>query len=107
MSDFLSHVRDLDGSTRTLATHLVGEWEVMVGGGPELFVLTASAGGGRRTANAITSAPVTQDQTVFITVSGQSVEGPALYALTLEEVAEALEHLAAGQLPAERWIVVG
>ena len=33
-------------------------------------LLTASAGGGRRTANAITSAPVTEAQTVSITVSG-------------------------------------
>ncbi|WP_394162314.1 hypothetical protein [Galactobacter valiniphilus] len=107
MSDFLSHVRELDGTTRTLANALVGQWEVMVGGGPELFVLTASAGGGQRTANAITSAPVTEAQTVSITVSGQSVEGPALYALTIDEVAEALEHLAAETLPAERWIVLG
>ncbi|MFD0559040.1 hypothetical protein FB566_4998 [Stackebrandtia endophytica] len=101
--DFAADVTRLDGSTHTLAATRVASWEVMVGGGPERFIVTAT--GPRRVVNAITTDADRLDDgaTVDLTVGGQAVDYPARYALTRSEVDVALADLAGATLPDSRW----
>lgn len=45
MSDYMTSwgVDELDGNSHTLVANRLGQWEVMIGGGPDAFVLTATA----------------------------------------------------------------
>lgn len=102
-------IDELDGSTHTLVANRIGHWEVMIGGGPELFVLTATADGGGRIANALTAVEPDDDdeETVDLTVGGQAVDYPREYALTRDEVAAAIADLDADRFPEARWELVG
>ncbi len=104
----------LDGRTHTLVGSTMGPWEVMIGGGPDQFVLTATANDGRRAANALTAATVgdtddddDDDETVDLTVGGQAVDYPRQYVLTRAEVDVAVSDILAGRFPEERWEVIG
>lgn len=97
----------LDGQEHTLLSFSLGEWEAMIGGGPDRFVVTASAGGGSRIANARTlREDIDDEETVDLTVGGQSIDYPWEYALTREEALAAMTDLAAGQLSGEQWEVI-
>ncbi len=94
----------LDGISNTLVSRRIGSWDIMIGGGDGLYVLTASSPG--RIINAITvseSDDDDTDETVDLTVGEQAIDYPARYVLTRQEIAVALGDLATGHLPAERW----
>ncbi|RMI13808.1 hypothetical protein [Cellulomonas triticagri] len=108
MTSLAARVDGLDGVHETLVADRIGEWEVMVGGGPERFVLTATAGDS--VANAVTADQPDGDEdddTIDLTVGGQGVDYPVQYALHRHEVDAALADLAAvgpgEDLPADRW----
>lgn len=101
----------LDGVTNTLVSHRIGEWEAMIGGGPDRFVLTAQNPSGTRILNAISRAAAAddddEDETVDLTVGGQAIDYPREYALDRSEVLDAIEDLQSGQFPADRWETMG
>ncbi|MCM3657607.1 hypothetical protein M3147_10130 [Agromyces mediolanus] len=96
-------IDELDGLTHTLIAHRIQGWEVMVGGGPDRFIVTATTDDGNRVANAINGAPADDDETVELTVGGQAVDYPATYALARNETRRALLDLESGVLPDDRW----
>lgn len=97
----------LDGGEHTLFTVPLGEWEAMLGGGPDRFVVTASAGGGTRIANARTLREDSdEEETVDLTVGGQGIDYPWEYVLTRDEALAAMTDIAAGQLSGERWELI-
>lgn len=96
----------LDGITTTLVSHRIGDWEVMIGGGPDMFVVTAQAPNLSRMANALSQGELDDDDddgTVDLTVGGQAVDYPLQYVLDRTETLQALADLADGLLPVERW----
>ncbi len=111
MTDLATQIDHLDGVHETLVAQRVGEWEVLVGGGPDRFVLTATAGD--HVANALTADPAAggededDEGTIDLTVGGQAVDYPVRYALHRHEVTAALDDLATVRpgedLPAARW----
>ncbi|WP_305091624.1 hypothetical protein [Prescottella sp. R16] len=99
-AEFVRRIDLLDGLTCTLVARQFGVWEVMVGGGPDCFVVTATSAD--RVANAVTGGR-SEAGTVDLTVGGQAVDYPVQYVLTRDEVAHALADVAAGTFPAGRW----
>ena len=78
-------IDDLDGLTSTIVAITIGPWDVMVGGGPDRFIITATTDAGQRVANALSGAPASaEEDTVELTVGGQTVDYPSEYALSLE-----------------------
>jgi hypothetical protein len=97
----VAHAVDrLDGVANTLVAIDLGGWEVMVGGGPDRFVVTATSAD--RVANAVTDHE-NDDETIDLTVGEQTVDYPARYVLTREQVDVALIELAGASLSADRW----
>ncbi|MBM4607243.1 hypothetical protein A5N72_11665 [Prescottella equi] len=95
-------MRRLDGLHDTIASAYVGAWEVMVGGGPDRYVLTATGGAG--VANALSCGRTgAEDDTVDLTVGGQAVDYPTRYVLSRAEAEEAVRDLGTGDLRAGRW----
>lgn len=107
MTDFAAQIDALDGLHETLVTHRCGMWEVMVGGGPDRFVLTATSGD--QVVNALTADDEGDfdEDTFDLTVGGQAVDYPVCYVLRRDEVDTAVDELAltprAEELPASRW----
>lgn len=101
--DFARNIDRLDGVFHTLVATRTASWEIMVGGGPEWFIVTAT--GSDRVANALTTAVdlLADEDTVDLTVGGQAVDYPVRYALTRSEVDVALADVAAGSFPRSRW----
>ncbi|GAA2908493.1 hypothetical protein JOD62_001378 [Microbacterium keratanolyticum] len=101
-------IDELDGQTHTLVTREISGWEVMIGGGPEQFIVTATRDSGQRIANALTSTePDDDDDTVDLTVGGQAVDYPAEYVLTRDEVLSAIAELESGVFTEGRWEQIG
>lgn len=101
-------IDELDGQTHTLITREISGWEVMIGGGPEQFIVTATRDSGQRIANALTSTePDDDDDTVDLTVGGQAVDYPREYVLTRAEVLSAIADLGSGVFSDDRWELVG
>lgn len=98
--DVARAVTGLDGVTNTLVALTIGEWEVLVGGGPDRFVVTATRPD--RVVNAVTD-PENEDETIDLTVGEQAIDYPAQYVLTREQVDIALTELAASSFTADRW----
>lgn len=116
-------VDGLDGAECSLVSGRVGAWDVMVGGGPDGFVVTATSADGTRIANAL-SALVPRDsavedrdevhgdddddddETVDLTVGGQAVDYPRRYVLSRAEVSVAIMDLDAQRLSSDRWELV-
>ena len=105
---------DLDGIANTLITHRIGEWEVMIGGGPDRYVLTAQNPSGTRIVNAISPAATAtedddedDDDTIDLTVGDQAIDYPREYVLDRSEVLDAIEDLHTGQFPTDRWGITG
>ncbi|GLU87778.1 hypothetical protein [Agromyces sp. NBRC 114283] len=98
-------IDELDGLTRTLIAHRIQDWDVMIGGGPDRFIVTATADQGTRVANALSGTPLddNDDETVDLTIGGQAVDYPAEYAVTRSEAMLALSDLESGVLPDGRW----
>jgi|GEM_PF-2285974 len=105
--DIAPAIDALDGRSHTLTTVLLGGWEAMVGGGPEGYILTASAEGGRRTANALSPDGAGSAEPVKVLVGGQEIEGPRGYVLSRAELDAALDDLVLGELPRKRWALAG
>lgn len=104
----------LDGLARTLISHRIGEWDVMIGGGPDVFIVTAQNSAQTRIANAISESGTTEgedddddDDTIGITVGEQAIDYPREYVLIRSEALRALGDLSSGVLPSERWEVTG
>lgn len=102
-------IDELDGQTHTLVSHEISGWEVMIGGGPEQFILTATRDSGQRIANALTSTALDDedDDTVELTVGGQAVDYPREYVLTRPEVLSAIAELASDAFAEDRWEHIG
>lgn len=101
-------IDELDGHTSTIVATTIRPWDVMVGGGPDRFIITATSDAGQRVANALSRTPPSGDEdTVELTVGGQAVDYPCEYALTRDEVDAALTDLRATHLPADRWEMLG
>lgn len=103
-------IDELDGQTHTLVTREISGWEVMIGGGPEQFIVTATRDSGQRIANALTSTEPDDDDdddTVDLTVGGQDVDYPREYVLTRAEVLAAIAELESGVFTEERWEHIG
>ncbi|GAA1633147.1 Imm1 family immunity protein [Leucobacter chromiireducens] len=105
MADFSDHIDALDGLHVTLTADRIGPWDVMIGGGPEWFVLTATAG--THSVNALAFSDGRDEGTVDLTVGGQAVDYPARYVLGRDAVDAAIRELAhaprADDLPSARW----
>ncbi|MFC9514916.1 hypothetical protein ACFTSD_04225 [Nocardiaceae bacterium NPDC056970] len=100
--DLIRQMRRLDGLHDTIASAYVGAWEVMVGGGPDRYVVTATGGAG--VANALSGDQTgPADDTVDLTVGGQAVDYPTRYVLSRAEAEEAVRDLGTGDLRAGRW----
>ena len=100
-------IDDLDGLTSTIVAITIGPWDVMVGGGPDRFIITATTDAGQRVANALSGAPASaEEDTVELTVGGQTVDYPSEYALTRGEVDAAITDLRASHFPADRWEIL-
>ena len=97
-------IDDLDGLTITIVAITIGTWDVMVGGGTDPLIITATTNGRQRVANALSGAPASaEEDTVELTVGGQTVDYPSEYALTRGEVDAAIRDLRASHFPADRW----
>ena len=100
--DFARTIDELDGAARSLTTLKIGLWEVMIGGGPEAFILTATAGS--RTANALTSVDLSgEPATVEVALGGERLAGPRPYVLTRDEAVAALLDLHADRFAEGCW----
>jgi hypothetical protein len=83
-----------------LASGMVGEWEVTVGGGDhDLYMLTADGPDG--VLNALTRTD--GDAEIDIRVGGQMISLPEAYGLSRAEVDAALDDLCSGDLTGPRW----
>lgn len=101
-------IDELDGHTRTIVSTTIGPWDVMVGGGPDRFIITATTDAGQRVANALSGTPASGDEdTVELTVGGQAVDYPSEYALSRDEIDAAITDLRSSHFPADRWEVLG
>lgn len=109
-------IDELDGHTNTLVTREVSGWEVMIGGGPEQFIVSAARDSGQRIANALTSTEAEtesddededDDDTVDLTVGGQAVDYPREYVLTRDEVLSAIAELESGSFTEGHWEHIG
>ncbi|WP_414172554.1 hypothetical protein [Clavibacter tessellarius] len=103
-------IEDLDGRACTEVGHEVGPWQVLIGGGPDRFMVTASAENGLRIANALSVAEDDdhdEDDTIDLTVGGQDIDCPRRYALTRDEALAALGDLQSGSLDVSRWELFG
>ena len=98
--DVARAVTGLDGVTNTVVAITIGEWEVLVGGGPDRFVVTATRPD--RVVNAVTDHE-NEDETIDLTVGEQAIDYPARYVLTREQVDSALTEVAASSFTADRW----
>ena len=64
-------IDDLDGLTITIVAITIGTWDVMVGGGTDPLIITATTNGRQRVANALSGAPASaEEDTVELTVGG-------------------------------------
>ncbi|MFJ6197534.1 hypothetical protein [Micromonospora sp. NPDC092111] len=93
----------LDGTSSTLASAQVGPWEVMIGGGPDRFVLTAQSATAVLNGVRPDSAADSDDATVDLTVGAQAVDYPARYVLDRGQVSRALDALHRGALHDGSW----
>jgi hypothetical protein len=104
-------IEDQDGLACTIVGHDVGPWDVSIGGGPDRFMVTASAEDGLRIANALSVADEDEDEdeddTVDLTVGGQAIDCPRRYALTRDEALAAMGDLQSGSLDVSRWELFG
>lgn len=100
----------LDGSATTLVSHRIGDWDVMVGGGPDVFIVTAQTSDLARVANALSEGAHVDpddDDAIELTVGGQAVDYPRPYVLDRPETLRALDDLSDGAFPVERWEILG
>lgn len=100
--DDAASIDALDGVHHTLVALNIGDWEVLIGGGPERFILTATAGD--HVANALTADDEDSfdDDTIELTAGGQAVDYPVQYALRRDELSKAIRDLSTAQ-PGERF----
>jgi hypothetical protein len=99
----------LDGLKNTLISHRIDDLDVMIGGGPDGFILTAQTTDLTRIVTALSGTAegdADDEETVDMTVGGQSVDYPSYYVLDKSEVLRALDDIIGGNLPTERWEIV-
>lgn len=77
----------------------IGEWEVTVGGGDDIFMLTADGPSG--TLNALGRAK--DDGEIDVRVGGQVLTLPSAYGLSRDDVENALAQLCEGRLHGPAW----
>ena len=108
MASLAEATRALDGISTTLISGHVRDWEVMVGGGPDRFVVTATSAAGR-IANALHALGPGEDEgdTVDLTVGEQGVDYPVAYALDRHELDRALSSIEQADPSGDRWEVMG
>ena len=108
MTSLAEASRALDGITTTLISGHVRDWDVMVGGGPDRFVVTATSAAGR-TANALHELRPEEDHgdTVDLTVGEQCVDYPVMYALDRRELDRAVSSIEQADPSGDRWEVMG
>lgn len=105
MSELTNAIDALNGTNNTLTQHEVGGWQVMIGGGPEGYLLSASAG--PRTANALSGSAGAPGETVTVVLGGQEISGPRTHVLSRTELDLALLDLGAGEFGPGRWDLNG
>ncbi|UOR02480.1 hypothetical protein MUN77_04010 [Leucobacter allii] len=98
---------DLDGNASSLVSHRLGAWDLMIGGGPDAYIVTATGEAGARVANALSSVALDDDATtVDLTVGGQAVDYPRKCVLTRDEALAAIADLEADRLDGDRWEIL-